>query len=312
MPQSAGRPTGKPAQEFPASGKKKACDALQQYQSHTGEIMRKMNIVLTALCLALASLCAWDAPQAAENTYTNSIGMEFVLIPAGSFSLEVNSELHPLKGIPIDVNKKPYRSKVRISKPFYLGKYEVTQEQWMAVMANNPSNDKARRKPVDGVSWDAVQEFIKRLNAKEGHTRYRLPTEMEWEYAARGGTDTWFFFMKEDPKTREEAEKRLADYAWFTKNSAGAAHPVGGKKPNPYGLYDIYGNVWEWAQDWYGEDPADREIRDYGGPESGAYRVIRGGSWYDDVGYCRSGYRGRYLPDDQDIFIGFRLALSPE
>jgi formylglycine-generating enzyme required for sulfatase activity len=128
----------------------------------------------------------------------------------------------------------------------------VTQEQWAAVMGDNPSQFKGRTNPADNVSWFDAQEFIKRLNAREGTNRYRLPTEAEWELAARGGADTRFFFMK-DPKTYKEAEPLLDACAWFAKNSGWTTHPVGQKKPNPYGLYDIYGNVFEWVQDWYAD-----------------------------------------------------------
>jgi formylglycine-generating enzyme required for sulfatase activity len=121
-----------------------------------------------------------------EKTHTNSIGMEFVLIPAGSFLREVN--------IVNEFNETLYNPKVIVSKPFYLGKYEVTQEQWVAVMGNNPSGFKGRPNPVNHVSWNDVQKFINRLNAKDGHNRYRLPTEAEWDLAARGGTETMFFF----------------------------------------------------------------------------------------------------------------------
>jgi formylglycine-generating enzyme required for sulfatase activity len=226
--------------------------------------------------------------------------MEFVLIPAGSFSLKLEA-----------VKDKPYRPRAIISKPFYLGKYEVTQEQWVAVMGNNPATFQGRRNPVENVSWNDAQEFISRLNAGEKHSRYRLPTEMEWEYAARGGTDTMFFFMK-DPRTREEAESPLADYAWFEKNSGGATRPVGRKKPNPYGLYDIYGNVWEWVQDYLGNLPTDREIKDYRGPAQGSDRVNRGGCWGNVAEHCRSGNRDFDSPDFRSSLIGFRLALSAE
>ena len=238
-----------------------------------------------------------------SKAFTNSMGMEFVLIPAGSF--------------PIVTGKNDFGedvlAKAIVSKPFYLGKYEVTQEQWVAVMGSNPSEFKGRPNPVEQVSWDDVQEFIKRLNAKEGHNRYRLPTEMEWELEARGGTDTVFFFMK-DPETWAEAERPLSDYAWFDKNSGGSTHPVGQKKPNPYGLYDIYGNVCEWVEDWYEDLPESREITDYRGPEEGegSLRVGRGGSWDSGTVSCRSAFRYHFTPGLRSYCIGFRLALSPE
>ncbi|MDR2123390.1 MAG: formylglycine-generating enzyme family protein [Desulfovibrio sp.] len=265
---------------------------------------------ISLLVLGLTLLCADPAHALfgiGEKTHTNSIGMEFVLIPAGSFLQEVN--------IVNEFNEKLYNPKMTVSKPFYLGKYEVTQEQWVAVMGNNPARVKGRTNPVENVSWNDVQEFIKRLNAKEKHNRYRLPTEAEWELAARGGTETMFFFMKKDEGTWADAARQLDAYAWFKMNSGETTHTVGQKKPNQYGLYDVYGNVWEWVQDYWHEDwPQDREITDYRGPASGSYRVFRGGDWSRDAEYCRSAFR--YYNGSPGLLtsdvIGFRLALSPE
>jgi formylglycine-generating enzyme required for sulfatase activity len=164
---------------------------------------------------------------------------------------------------------------------------------------------------VDSVSWDDVQEFIKRLNRKEGHNRYRLPTEAEWEYAARAGTKSDFFFA-EGKKTISEAD--LAGYAWFSNNSGKTMHPVGQKKPNPWGLHDIYGNVAEWVQDadsfkYYGntvEPSTDPVVL------RGTRRVSRGGSWIDPAERCSSVRRYVSSPDFRFSKFGFRLALSPE
>jgi formylglycine-generating enzyme required for sulfatase activity len=244
--------------------------------------------------------------HAAEKTYTNSIGMEFVLIPAGSFTMGADKNFEKA------LDSETPQHRVTISKPFYLGKYEVTQAQWEMVMGNNPSEFKGRSNPVEQVSWNDAQVFIQHLNRQEGHNRYRLPTEAEWELAARGGTDTMFFFMK-DPQTWEDASRKLDAYAWFGGNSGRTTHPVGEKKPNPYGLHDVYGNVWEWVQDWYGDLPQDREIVDYHGPSDGSYRGSRGGCWADGSAEdCRSDGRGGSPPDDRNCGIGFRLALSPE
>jgi formylglycine-generating enzyme required for sulfatase activity len=170
--------------------------------------------------------------------------MEFVLIQAWTFQMGSNN------GEP---NEKPVHM-VRISRPFYLGKYEVTQAQWEAVMGNNPSQFKGDpNSPVENVSWDDVQEFIKRLkrlNTRESGVKYRLPREAEWEYAAQAGTTTAYSFGN-DPS-------QLGEYAWYGENANGETHPVGQKKPNPWGLYDMHGNVWEWVQDWYGVGPTYR------------------------------------------------------
>jgi formylglycine-generating enzyme required for sulfatase activity len=273
--------------------------------------MRTGTIALTFFCLFLLSADPVHALFGfGEKTRTNSMGMEFVLIPAGSFYQEVD--------IVNEFNEKLYSPKMIVSKPFYLGKYEVTQEQWAAVMGSNPSHSihRGRTNPVSGVSWDDAQEFIKRLNAKEGTTRYRLPTEAEWELAARGGTDTMFFFMKDEGIRNEgaweDAARQLDAYAWCKDNSDRTTHPVGQKKPNPYGLYDIYGNVWEWVQDWAGDLPQDPEITDYRGPPEGSSRVHRGGAWGSLAENCRSANRGNLTPDYRYFGLGFRLAFSPE
>ena len=170
-----------------------------------------------------------------DSSFHNSIGMEFVLIPSGSFVMGRDPLFEE------DRDDELPQHKVNISKPFYLGKYQVTQAQWVAVMEDNPSGFKGPANPVEQVSWNDAQEFIKRLNVKEGHNRYRLPTEAEWEYAARAGADTVYFFGND--------ENILPVYAWFIDNSRKTPHPVGKKRPNAWGLYDVHGNVWEWVQD---------------------------------------------------------------
>ena len=231
--------------------------------------------------------------QAQDKSFTNSIGMEFVLIPAGQ----------SIRAEGLNDFGEEAEHQVSISQPFYLGKYEVTQEQWVAVMGtgSNPSIFKGRTNPVENVSWDDVQVFIQKLNEKEGDNKYRLPTEAEWEHAARAGSETKWFFGS-DPN-------QLGKYAWFKDNSAGTTHPVGEKQPNPWGLYDIYGNVWEWVQDWYGEYP-EGAMMDPTGPASGSARIYRGGSWFNPANSCRSAYRGKRLPGYRRSHLGFRLAFS--
>jgi len=283
-----------------ARGRQGRFRIIQECSMKKCPMLRLALFALLFVLLPASSLAA--EPQKNPPAYANSIGMEFVLIPAGSFQVATRKD---------EFGENVFGEAI-ISKPFYLGKYPVTQEQWLAVMGNNPAFFKGRRHPVEMVSWDDVQEFIKRLNSKEGHKRYRLPTEMEWEFAARGGTRTKYFFMK-DPKKWEEAEGPLADYAWCRGNAGDVTHPVGQKKPNPYGLYDVYGNVFEWVQDWYAKElPASREFTDYRGPATGESRVNRGGSWYYEAEYCRSDKRDYDTPDYRDSDLGFRLALSLE
>ncbi len=237
-------------------------------------------------------------PSVSETT--NTIGMEFVLIPAGEFDM----------GSPSDEEGRwsgegPVHH-VTIEDPFYMGKSEVTQAQWRAVMGDNPSffsdDDDL---PVETVSWDDVQSFITKLNDKEGTDKYRLPSEAEWEYACRAGTTTRYSFG--------DSESELGDYAWYSSNSGSQTHPVGQKKANPWGLYDMHGNVYEWVQDCWHSDyngaPTDGsawvvacELGYYG-----ASRLFRGGSWRRYAGSCRSACRRHVDPRDRDFILGFRL-----
>jgi formylglycine-generating enzyme required for sulfatase activity len=159
--------------------------------------------------------------------------------------------------------------------------------------------------PVDSASWDDTQEFIKKLNEMEGADMYRLPSEAEWEYAARAGTTTAFSFGDD--------AGRLGEYAWYSKNSGRKTHPVGKLKPNAWELYDMHGNVWEWCEDYwdaiYKGAPVDGSA--WVDQDEGSYRVLRGGSWNDGAGICRTACRGRFIPDDRDDYVGFRLVRLP-
>jgi formylglycine-generating enzyme required for sulfatase activity len=176
----------------------------------------------------------------------------------------------------------------------------------MLVMGENPSRFKNMKNPVEQVSWNDCRKFIGRLNKMVPGGGFRLPTEAEWEYACRAGTTTRYSFGDD--------EGLLGRYAWYDKNSGDKPHEVGTKEPNPWGLYDMHGNVWEWCQDWIGtyRFPAGGIVEDPVGPESGQYRVLRGGAWhrfrYD--GYCRSASRVRGGPDGRHYADGFRLART--
>jgi formylglycine-generating enzyme required for sulfatase activity len=224
-------------------------------------------------------------------TFTNTIGTEFIRIPAGSFTM----------GEDTNFEDAPHPHRVTLSQSFYLGKYPVTQAEWEAVMGNNPSYFKGRRNPVENVWWNDVQTFIQRLNAKEGTDKYRLPTEAEWEYAARAGTKSAYSFGND--------AGQLGQYAWYEDNSGRQTHPVGQKQPNPWGLYDMHGNVHEWVKDWYDESYYRRSpSTDPAGPSSGVYRVLRGGSWNDSDWFLQSAIRRCSTPDNWGD--GFRLARS--
>ena len=224
----------------------------------------------------------------------NFIGMKFTYVPAGEFMMGSEEGRD---------NEQPVH-KVTIKKPFYLGTYPVTQREWKAVMGNNPSHFKGDDLPVENVSWYDVQEFIKKLSEKEGGNKYRLPSEAEWEYACRSGTTTSYSFGDD--------ESKLGDYAWYGDNSGRKTHNVGQKKPNPWGMYDMHGNVWEWIQDkfhgYYKGAPSNGSAWDYGG---GSSCVVRGGSWSDNASGCHSACRFSSAPGDRRNFVGFRLLRSP-
>ena len=258
-------------------------------------------LVLLGLFLAVLRPGASAAFAAAE-AYTNSLGMVFVLIPAGSF----------LMGSDALADEKPVHS-VTISRAFYLGKFEVTQEQWTALMEENPSWFRGGNLPVEQVFWSDAQEFIRRLNLKEGHSRYRLPTEAEWEYAAGAGR------AGSGPSGADAAA--LESIAWYDKNSGSSTHPVGQKAPNAWGLHDMLGNVNEWVQDWFAGDAyKNSPSTDPAGPPSGTLRVRRGGSWSDGAENCRLARRTFDAPDSSLCGppgcrlgdLGFRVLLAPE
>ena len=227
---------------------------------------------------------------ARPKTLRNTIGMEFVLIPSGEFMMGSNNGWD---------REQPVH-KVTISQPFYLGKYEVTQAQWKVVMGTNPSRfTDDPNLPVENASWEDVQKFIRRLNAIERGTKYRLPTEAEWEYGARAGPEGTRYHTDVDA------------IAWYSGNSNRKTHAVGQKLPNAWGLYDMHGNVWEWVQDWYAEEYYQRSpTRDPQGPDEGASRMIRGGSWNFVARDCRAAIRYNYAPDFRGYYLGFRLARS--
>ncbi len=220
---------------------------------------------------------------------TNKVQFEMVHLPGGEFQM----------GSGNGASDEGPVHRVRIA-PFSIGKYEVTQAQWKAVMGgNNPSYFKGDSLPVENVSWEYVKEFLKKLG-----NGYRLPTEAEWEYAARGGTSTKWSFGDD--------ESRLGEYAWYFENAGISTHPVGQKKPNPFGLYDMHGNVWEWCEDvWhsnYEGAPGDGSAWLSGGDSR--YRVLRGGSWLNYGDFCRSADRSINGPGLRDYNIGFRVVVG--
>jgi len=248
---------------------------------------------------ALVKALVPDTPPSSEMvsplSFTNKIGMEFVWIPAGAFLMGSPDADREARS-----NEKPAHP-VHLTQSFYLGKYPVTQAQWQAVMGNNPSRFKGNlHRPVDTVSWNDAQEFLRKLNRMDSYGRYRLPTEAEWEYACRAGSATIYCFG--------DGARHLGEYAWYEASyESGGTHPVGQKRPNAWDLYDMHGNVWEWVQDRYDADYySNSPVHDPEGPDAGVRRVLRGGDWSDPARYARAAVRDADDPGDCRALLGFR------
>ena len=248
--------------------------------------------------------------------FTNSIGMKFKLIPAGEFMMgHSESGSWPIANPNFKIHEFPDeypRHNVRISRSFFLGATEVTQEQYEKVMEWNPSGygayaDRVKELdtacfPVEKVSWDDAVNFCKKLSANEDRT-YRLPTEAEWEYACRAGSTTCYCFADD--------AAQLGEHAWVRENSDWRTHPVGKKKSNAWGLHDMHGNVQEWCSDWYDREYyADTPADDSRGPSKGLSRVSRGGCYQSSATNCRSAIRHWDQPTTRLTRIGFRVVLE--
>jgi sulfatase modifying factor 1 len=275
----------------------------------------KTKLGLLLLMLLIAVGCG-DSPQTghpaeqpteqaaeilARGPITNTIGMKLKLIPTGTF-------LMGSSGNEVGRQDGDHQHKVTISKSYYMQTTEVTQEQWKSVMGTEPWKGQGSVKEgpnyaASHLSWDDAVAYCKKLSEKEGKT-YRLPTEAEWEYACRAGTETRWSFGDD--------EKDLGDYAWYDKNAYNKrkyyVHQVGLKKPNAFGLYDMHGNVFEWCHDSFKEDYYKQSpAQDPPGPASGSFRVLRGGSWLDYARVTRSANRGADGAGYRDRYLGFRL-----
>ena len=224
----------------------------------------------------------------------NGISIEMVKVEAGSFNMGATPEM-----INPDTDEKPVH-RVTLTNDYYIGKYEVTQALWQAVMGSNPSHFKGDDLPVEQVSWNDCQDFISKLNAMTGK-RFRLPSEAEWEYAARGG--------KKSRGYQYSGSNTLGDVAWYEGNSGSKTHAVGTKQPNELGIYDMTGNVWEWCQDWYGSYSSSPQTNPTGAVR-GSFRVGRGGSWYHSARNCRSSYHDFDTPVSRGNYLRLRLILS--
>jgi formylglycine-generating enzyme required for sulfatase activity len=255
--------------------------------------------------VVIALGCAVALAEPGAEVLENSIGMKLKLLPAGTFTMGQRGG---------GTNETPHQ--VTLTKPFYIGVCEVTNAQWKRVMASVESPFWAKGsvpgswqdddRPVEKVMWDAAVMFCEKLSAlpeerKAGRV-YRLPTEAEWEYACRAGTNTRYSFGDD--------ESKLGEYGWYEGNAGSQTHPVGQKKANAWGLHDMHGNVWEWCSDLYGVYP-DGAATDPQGSSKGEERVMRGGCWGNNARYCRSAYRYGYAWQFRHDYLGFRIALSP-
>lgn len=224
------------------------------------------------------------------------VSFEMVKVEGGNFTMGCTFE----QSGACESNETPNHLVV-ISKDYYIGKYEVTQGLWEAVMGNNPSNFKDPEKPVESVTWNECQEFCTELSRLTGRN-FRLPTEAEWEFAARGGRKT--------TSAKFSGSSSAANVAWYEANSNGQTHPVGKLQSNELGIYDMSGNVGEWCQDHYDTYSSKTQV-DPKGPSSGHYRVIRGGSCGITASYCRVTKRVQYSPNSRSKFYGLRVVLVP-
>jgi formylglycine-generating enzyme required for sulfatase activity len=268
--------------------------------------MRHCTLLLAAACLCV------PAVQADPDVFRNPIGMTFVEIPAGSFIMGTEEPDEPASERP-DGNRDAVRDespahRVEFPAAFYLGTTEVTQGQWLEIMGTQPGPQEYwagadwRHLPVVSVSWHDAGRFIQHLQARDPTAQYRLPTEAQWEYAARAGTRG----------LRPVSPQQLPEHAWYIANSGDVPHPVGTRRANPWGLYDMLGNAWEWTRDWYAPDHyAQSASVNPQGPDSGRKRVRRGGSYHCPLHLVRPGYRAADRPDTTYSVTGFRLIAIP-
>lgn len=287
------------AQACPPGPKGDECRRKQTPPTPVPSTPRK-PVARTEVLKPTATPRSFTVAQTAEG-YSVDLGksvrvLELVSLKSGQFTMGSD------KG---NSDEKPPHQ-VQLSA-FSIGKYEVTQSQWMAVMGRkNPSRFQGDGNlPVDSVAWKQANDFCTALSQKTGYN-FRLPTEAEWEYAARGGKQTEYSFGDD--------AKQYGEYAWFYENSGKKAHPVGTLKQNPFGLFDMHGNVWEWCSDWYDRNYYT-QLSKQGmavnprGPAKGEYRVVRGGSWVNNAVGCRSAFRFNVLPGIFDRDVGFRVVL---
>ena len=229
-----------------------------------------------------------------KNFNIDGIELKMVFVEGGTFTMGATSEQGD------DAYKDEYPTHEVTLSDYYIGETEVTQALWEAVMGSNPSYFRGDNLPVENVSYDDVKEFITKLNQKTGKT-FRLPTEAEWEYAARGG--------KKSKGYKYSGSNNINDVAWYKDNSDDKTHPVKTKQPNELGIYDMSGNVLEWCSDRHGSYSNNAQTNPQG-QSSGSYRVLRGGSWYINASHCRASYRSYASISFLDFYLGLRLVME--
>ena len=266
--------------------------------SKTVNILEGQTATLSGVLTTNATSSVASGTLSSGNTITipvkDGISIDMVRVEAGTFTMGATSEMKD----PFDSEKPVHQ--VTLTNNYYIGKYEVTQALWQAVMGKNRSYLKGDNLPVGYVSWADCQEFVSKLNSITGK-KFRLPTEAEWEYAARGGNKSRGY--------QYSGSSSLSDVAWYTDNSDWKTHAVGTKQANELGIYDMTGNVGEWCQDWKRSYSSSSQVNPTGA-NSGSYRVYRGGGYRNGARYCRSSYRYSGAPDYQDFDLGLRLVLS--
>ena len=263
-----------------------ACDVNGDGEVNVSDVTALVNLIING----------GGESEFKNRTFTvNGVSFEMIAVEGGTFTMGATSE----QGSDAYDDEKPAHQ-VTLSS-YYIGKTEVTQELWQAVMGSNPSKFSGTNLPVEKVSWEDCQSFVIKLNELTGKN-FRLPTEAEWEYAARGGNKSNGF--------KFSGGNNIAEVAWYSKNGNKISHPVATKAPNELGIYDMSGNVWEWCSDWYSSSYYTSSSQtNPTGPNSGSYRVYRGGSWSGNDRYCRVSHRDSNYPSYRFNYVGLRLAL---
>ena len=276
----------------------KAISCYNVYKTMTGEVNddfeKKLNTEIANNREGIHKTDGKESEYIRQTFTVKDVSFTMIPVAGGTFQMGATAEQNNPNSDENPVHRVTLSS-------YYIGETEVTQALWNAVMGSNPSNFKGNNLPVERVSWNDCQTFIRKLNEVTGQN-FRLPTEAEWEYAARGGANREYQYSG-------SKDNNLGEVAWYGGNSGSKTHPVGMKQANELGLYDMSGNVWEWCSDWYGNYSTGSQTNPQG-PTSGSNRVFRGGGWSYYAGYCRVASRSWDAPGRRYDFLGLRLVLQ--